>query len=252
MKLSRKIIILAIILGVLTTIGLFYYIQSIKSGPKYINVWVAEKTIPAMTKLDNTMIRSKKVAEEYVLKGAITIDKQITGKYLTQQAVEGEQILSVRIQELDKSRFSYNIPNDLRAITIAVDEVAGVANRINPGDNVDILVYSPQKEIEEKGARIIFQDTVLTMLQNILVLSIETENSNQSKTESSKSKSSNETQKKITLAVSPYNAEKLFFGDITGKIRLTLRNPESSQTFESIGIIRDDILTQKSKKLIPR
>jgi pilus assembly protein CpaB len=249
MKSNKRINIIAILLAMITVILLYSYIQSIKKSPqdnqtKYLEVYVAKKEIPTKTRIEDTMVTLEKIDEKYVLKNAILNKGNIIGKITSEKILQGEQIVSERLVEINNSNFSYKVPKDKRALTIPLNDVNGVAYFIKPGDFVDVLIYKEKEEKEENGKKVVDPDIAKIVLQKILVLEIDG---------SIPQAASNGTQnqqvlRKVTLAVTPIEAEKLYLSDASTKIRLALRNPEDNGTNETPGAIGDDILPQKGKK----
>lgn len=257
MKLNKKIIILAILLAAVTTYGIYFYIKSTQetvTEVKYKQVLVAKNNIPAKTKVDKSMIKIEKIAEEYVLKNAITDEKEIIGKFSIERIIEGEQILPNRLVDLEKIYASYQVPIGKRGITIKVDDVAGVAHLIKPGDYVDVVVFVPEREIEEKSTKTVFPDVTKLTLQNLLVLAIDQEQGFVEKKEEKEKTEEKQEQKvkKITLAVNPADTEKLVLGDEIGKIRLALRHPDEKKVYETSGAIVNDIVPEKGKIILQK
>ncbi|MEQ8156617.1 MAG: Flp pilus assembly protein CpaB [Clostridiaceae bacterium] len=238
MNLSKKIISIAAVLALCVTIGVYSFVKSVKvsSGNSYLEVYVAKKDIPEKTKIDETMVALEKIDSKYVLKNAVLDRGNIIGKITTEKIVQDEQIVSDRIEDLNKSSFSYNIPEDKRAVTISVDGVNGVAFLLNKGDFVDVMVYEGKQEIN----KVSYPETAKMILKKVQVLAVD-ENSSTS----DDSQKSQQTQKKVTLALSSADAEKLLLADSFGKIRLALRNPDTDNTDATPGAVRDDILPQK-------
>lgn len=257
MKLSKKIVIFAILLAAVTTYGMYYYIKLTKetvTDVKYKQVLVAKNNIPAKTKIDKSMIKVEKIAEEYVLKNAETDEKEIIDKFAIERIIEGEQILSNRLVDLEKIYASYQVPFGKRGVTIKVDDVAGVAHLINPGDYVDVVVYIPEREIEEKTTKTVFPDVTKLTLQNLLVLAIDQEQGFVEKKEEKEKTEEKQEQKmkKITLAVNPADTEKLVLGDEIGKLRLALRHPDEKKVNETSGAIVNDIVPEKGKMVFQK
>lgn len=251
MKISKKIIIFAILLAAVTTYGVYYYLNSIRetaSQAKYVEVLVATGNIPAKTKIDKSMVKVEKVAEEYAHKNAVTNMGQINGKYTIERILEGEQILSGRIVDLEKINFSYQIPEGKRAATIKVNDVNGVADLIKPGDYIDVLVFVSQREIEGNSTTTIYPDITKMVLQNVLVLAIDKESGSDENKESKVTEQ--EQERKVTVAITPTESEQLVLADETGKIHLALRNPNEKAVEKTPGAILKDIIPEREKIMI--
>jgi pilus assembly protein CpaB len=96
----------------------------------------------------------------------------------------------------------------MRAVTVRVDDVVGVAGFLLPGNTVDILASRKRGQ-----GRAITE----TILQNIKVLAVD----------QTASSESNEPVivRAVTLEMKPTQAEVLFQARVEGSIQLTLRNP---------------------------
>lgn len=252
MKVNKRITIIAVLLAVITTLGLYYYIQSIKSNSEeeFVEVYVAEQDIPAKTQLDETMIVLKKIDAKYVVNNAILKDGNILGKYATEKIIGGEQIVSDRLLESNNAKFSYQIPEDMRAISIGVNGIDGVAHLIKPGDYVDVLVYKTEEEKEENYDKVIYPNIAKVVFQNVLVLAIDQDNNNTivNNANNENNTESQDAMKIVTFALSPSDSEKLFVGDLSGKIRLALRNPDYNGAVDTSGAIMDDIIPKREEE----
>ncbi len=103
------------------------------------------------------------------------------------------------------------IPEGMRAVSVRVNEIVGVAGFVLPGTRVDvILTGSPERQRDVEMARII--------LENVQVLAA---GQNLEQTEDGKAQ---EVQV-ITLLVSPAQAQALALAQNDGLIQLALRNP---------------------------
>ncbi|WP_336985677.1 Flp pilus assembly protein CpaB [Altererythrobacter aquiaggeris] len=125
----------------------------------------------------------------------------------------GEPILRSRISE--RAVLSENIPDDLRAITVPINEVSGVAGFVTPGDVVDVLLT---RQIPGDGAT---GDDKMTsvVLENVQVLAVD-RRSNEGNTEVVVSKTA-------TLQVDQRGAQKLALAVDVGRLSLALRNVEN-------------------------
>ena len=127
----------------------------------------------------------------------------------------GEPILAERVSGTDgRAAISANIPEDMRAVTISVSEVSGVAGFVVPGDVVDVLLT---RQMAGEGAT---GNDVLTavVLESVQVLAID------------QLANDKETDPKVvntaTVLVSPFDAQKLVLAARLGSMSLTLRNIE--------------------------
>jgi pilus assembly protein CpaB len=103
---------------------------------------------------------------------------------------------------------------EMRAVTIRVNDVAGVAGFVLPGDRVDVLLTRDRTGGESgKSANNLITDV---LLQNVKVLGID-QDANEDKEKPSVAKA-------VTLEVSPQQAQKLTLASQLGSLTLMLRN----------------------------
>lgn len=246
MKLSKTMIIFAIILAVITTGAIYVYIQQIKgeyATANYIDVWVAKENIPPETEIEKEMIQLASIPESNLLDNALLESSSPVGLYSKETVMQGEQIISDRVSKSDKIKFSYKIPMDMRAITLDVGEVAGVDHLIEPGDFVDVVVFFAQKEEivsedEEESDSNPYPDITKIILQNVEVLSI-------GQVQNNGEEENQQGNRNITFALSNSDAEKLVYGDEIGSIRLALRNPEDEKIIDTEGSIYTDLVPDR-------
>ncbi len=138
-----------------------------------------------------------KVAKGEIFKGEALLDKRLTDK-------EGSTILAALVNK------------DMRAVSIRVNDVIGVAGFLLPGNRVDVLA----SRMEER------RSITRTVLENIKVLAVD------QTAEASKDKPL--LVQAVTVEVSPADSEKLFQAIQEGSIHLTLRNPVDSSEQQTV------------------
>jgi pilus assembly protein CpaB len=117
-----------------------------------------------------------------------------------------------------------SIPAGMRAMSVKVDEVIGVAGFVVPGTRVDLVVtLRGNSQSEEPMSR--------TVASNVLVLTAGTK-LDQEQAKDGKPQPSTV----VTLAVSPSDAERVALASSEGKISLALRNPLDVAPTETAGV----------------
>jgi pilus assembly protein CpaB len=143
------------------------------------------------------------------------------GNVAIRPIARGEPILLSRISE--RAVLSANLPADMRAVTVPVDAVTGVAGFVTPGDVVDVLVT---RQIPGEGANS-DDKMVSVVLERVPVLAIDLR-AGEAQTEAALGKTA-------TLQVSPRDAQKLVLATQVGRLSLALRNIEDQQGGASPG-----------------
>jgi pilus assembly protein CpaB len=211
---NKGIYILAVLFGVLTCYFIYDYLIQVEKKINTVEVGevvVASRDIPAKTRLAGDMFRLEAIPREYIHPQAARSLEEVVDCIATTPLMEGEQVLKSRINAPGdgKDGLSYLVPLGKRALTIAVDQVSGIAGMLRPGDRVDVgaVVSIPYSNGEPYG---------LVVLQDIEVLAVG------QKTGDDKSADQYET---VTLAVNLEEAEALMLAIQEGRVRLLLRSP---------------------------
>ena len=222
-----------IIIGVALVLGLLavYLANSYFSGveaqqeraaeeQRLVRIAVASQDLAYGAQLNTDNVRLVNWPAQSVPEGAFTDINRFTGSDVAIRPIaRGEPILNSRISE--RAVLSENIPDDMRAVTIAVNEVAGVAGFVTPGDAVDVMMTRtiPGGQ-DDKVASV--------LLENVQVIAIDRR----------ASESSTEPQelKMATLLVTQEDAQKLALASESGRLSLALRNAEN-QTVGSTRVV---------------
>lgn len=174
-------------------------------------VVVAAKPIPAKTVISPDMIAVQAIPEQYVTGAAIRRKEEAAGKTTTVPLAEGEIILESNLaQDRRGSAMAYWIPAGTRAVTVAVNEIIGVAGFIQPGDRVDVLATFPRQLAGMDKTRLVLEDIP------VLAVARQTEADGE-KFKDFKSYTS------VTLAVTPQQGLILALAEERGSLRLMLR-----------------------------
>jgi Flp pilus assembly protein CpaB len=114
----------------------------------------------------------------------------------------------------------------MRAVSISIDRVKGVAGLIQPGDRVDVIAVPPRLGNEVPRAAAI--------LRGVLVLAM----GNEVETTSATPAPENQNLTTVTLALTPAQVDLLASADLNTTLRLALRPPK-----EPVGKFRAEPLT---------
>ncbi|SHE87897.1 Flp pilus assembly protein CpaB [Desulforamulus putei] len=219
---NKLIFILAIVFGLAAAFGVYQYLDNLKksyrSSGNFKQVVVPKQTIGPKTMVTEQMVKVKDIPVELIQPGTAMELNEVVGKITRTELYPEEPILLSRLHKDNdlEGGLSLTIPEGQRALTVAVDDVSGVAGLLRPGDHVDILVTFDHET----------EKTTLTslLLQNISILAV-----GQSLDSAQKGDKKVNTQT-VTLAVKPDQAPPLTLASENGKIRLMLRSPREEST----------------------
>lgn len=171
---------------------------------------VAAKVLSVGTTIKPGDVKVEKVPVEQFPKGGFAKVEEVMDRPVVSGIMLDEAIVSGRIAERGSGLgIAPIIPVGMRAVTVRVTEVVGVAGFVLPGMRVDVLVTGRPPESS---------DTVTTtVLQNIVVLS-----AGQNFQPDAKGQAINAST--VTMLVTPDQAELLTLAGNEGRIQLVLRN----------------------------
>lgn len=189
---------------------------------KKIDVVFAKVLIPARTRVTADQVEVRKVPEDGVPPNVATKISDVVDLATRTDILANEPVNMDRIvREGEDAGMAFLIPPGMRAITIAVDEVIGVAGFIRPGERVDVI-----GTIELKNSQT--GSTTWTVVQDVEVLAVSQEMTAAVREDRAQNNNDEEKEKarlgtSVTLAVTPYQAQKIALSEERGSLRLTLR-----------------------------
>jgi pilus assembly protein CpaB len=150
--------------------------------------------------------------------------KDVIGRGLIAPVLENEPILPMKLASIEAGAgLPPIIPPGLRAVSVRVNEVIGVAGYVVPGTRVDVVAtVSPTLNQQDMTSKVI--------LTNVQVLAAGT------KIEQDAEGNQPMPVNVVTLLVNPEEAERLTLAATEGKIQLALRNPLDLETPTTTGV----------------
>lgn len=142
---GKKYFLLSLVLAILAAGAIYNYLNEIekqsKAAANLVKVYVAKSDIPARSKLDTAMFTSVELPQGALHEDAVTDKTVLTGAFAQDRLLAGEQVLTSRLVFTeDQNRLAYRVSAGHRAVTVAVNNVSGVAGFVLPGDYVDCIV----------------------------------------------------------------------------------------------------------------
>jgi pilus assembly protein CpaB len=145
--------------------------------------------------------------------GTFAKPEEVLGRGLIVPIVKNEPILRAKLASKEAgSGLPPVIPEGMRAVSVRVNEVVGVAGYVLPGNRVDVVATASPTEARA-------DTTSKVVLSNVQVLTAGT------RMEQGQDQSKPVQVTVVTLLVYPEQAERLALASTEGKIQLALRNP---------------------------
>ncbi|MDF9406926.1 Flp pilus assembly protein CpaB [Pelotomaculum isophthalicicum JI] len=227
---NKLILILAVVTGLIAAGGIYMYLTDMKKtyqeSGDFARVAVASQRIPAKTQITSQMFDLKDMPVKYINERAAFDSKEVLGKTAKSDIWPGEQILRDQLaNDKDASDgLPFLLQSGKRAVTIAVNEVSGIAGLVKPGDRVDVMgTFDLQAAVGQEKSSV-----TSLLIQNASVLSTD-QSTTQAAGNSQDSKKAAPAHT-ITLSVTPEQAQPLILCSEKGSIRLLLRPATDQET----------------------
>jgi pilus assembly protein CpaB len=222
------VLVVAMTVGAVFAIGTYRYVQARPANtPQAVNtakVVVAASNMDVGAALRAEDLRAIDWPAGSVPEGAFHKADELVGRGLIQPVVAFEPILPGKLSAPEAGAgLPPVIPEGMRALSVRVNDVIGVAGYVLPGTRVDVLVtVSPSDQHNDVTSKLI--------LPNVQVLAAGT------KIERDVEKDKPISVSVVTLLVDPDQAERLTLASTEGKIQLALRNPMDKTAPETRGV----------------
>jgi pilus assembly protein CpaB len=226
MNTNRVIIglVLAIIVALLLSAYVYHAFQqasasAVKQVPTQ-QIVVAKVPLELGTRLTAAVVQTIPWPGDTLVPGMLTRTQDAEGRAVIAPLVANEMILESKLAPKEAGAgLQATIPEGMRALSVAVNDVIGVAGFVIPGTSVDVLVTGQIPGATQNGA----QNVTRTILEDVRVLAAgqKIEQDRDGKPQ---------TVPVVTLLVSPKDAATLTMASTMGKIQLVLRNTIDSKT----------------------
>jgi pilus assembly protein CpaB len=213
---TRTLIVLLVAVTAASVASYFVY-RAIQRAPvrevEVAHTYVVAAAKPLATGARVTAADVKLVAwpARAVVAGSFPNIDAVVNRGVTMQVLENEPIIESKLAPLEGGAgLPTSIPEGMRAISVRVNEVVGVAGFVIPGTHVDVLVTL------KSGA----DSTTRVVVSNVQVLTAGT------RYDQDKSKSGEPIPSSVvTLLLTPEDAGRVVLASSEGQIMLALRNP---------------------------
>ena len=247
MNTNRLLIGLVIALVVAFLLSSFVYkqfqkVSTAKPTTETQPLVVASVPLALGTRLDSTNLRIIQWPANQAVAGMFTRIEDCANRAIITPLAANEPVLEAKLAPKESGAgLSATIPEGMRAVSVAVNEVVGVAGFVIPGTMVDVLVTG--RALGGSGVAA-SGDVTRTILENIRVLAAgqKVEQDREGKPQ---------TVAVITLLVTPDDASKLTMAATDGKIQLALRNTVDTKKNDPPAIIQAALFSPQGAVAAP-
>lgn len=245
---GSALLLIATVLGITTMAAAFAWLSHASNAPEQEAAAtqrgatrpgvVVVVNVPAGTHLTAKMLEVRDIPEVAYLPGTSAEISAAVGRVTRYPLISGEQVGPHKLVLNGRTGdgLAFAVPPGMRAVSVSINEVRGAGGLIVPGDRVDVMVHTDYQRLfgpsavativtsEEKK-----QPTVLTVLQDVMVLAIGQVTTppidGQSDAAALRPDEATAQPKatSATLAVTAAQAQSLFFAAQEGTVGLMLR-----------------------------
>ena len=224
MRLDRKFIIIvgcSLIWGMVVSVLFYRMVAGPRNPAAEKTMVVAALPLTPGASISAEAVRTVRVPENLFPKGGYSRVEEVIGRPVINSIQPDEAVVDSRLAARGSGYgVAPMIPTGMRAVSVRVNDVAGVSGFVLPGMRVDVLVTG-----KPPGADDTFTSTVL---QNVTVLSA-------GQTVEADGKSQSMSVPVVTLLVDPLQAESLTLAASEGHIQLVLRNSNDQKVEDTRG-----------------
>jgi pilus assembly protein CpaB len=232
MKQQRTLIVLAVavIAAGVAAYGVYSAVQSMPVREVEVGsvpVVVAAEPIPIGTRLTAEQLRVARWPARNPVPGAFSDPKQIVDRGVISTMAENEPVTAFKIAGPESgSGLPPVIPEGMRAMSLRVNDIVGVAGFVMPGTHVDVVLA-----VSNPGTAHGNEPMARTVISNVLVLTAGTRFDQQESKNGQAQRSS-----VVTLAVLPEDGERVALASTQGELSLALRNPVDAEPTKTPGM----------------
>jgi pilus assembly protein CpaB len=212
MNRKRLLIIgfLALVLGAFVSHSVYRMLQPWTAVPARpgVDVVVAARDLQVGIKVEDEDVKIAKFHADDLPPNCFHDKSKVVGRGVLLPMAMGDFVFPSKLAAENGDRFSALSSPGMRAVSVRVSGMAGVAGFVQPGARVDVLVTRTPKDRNEQTA---------TVLKNIAVIAVG------HKVERG-SDGYAQLVSIVTLLVSPNEARELTLASLRGRVHLSLRN----------------------------
>lgn len=225
---TRHIVVVAIALvtASLASLGVYRAVQRIpvrQVEAPGVPVVVAAKSLPPGVRLTASDVRIAMWPASSPVPDSFSSVDVVVNRGLVASVVENEPLVRGKLADPEAGAgLPPSIPAGMRAMSVKVNDVIGVAGFIDSGSRVDLVVTTRRRE----------ESTSRTVVSNVQVLRAGTRNDQEKARDG---KAAPGAAGVVTLLVSPQDAERIALAQAEGQIVLVLRNPFDTEPTATSG-----------------
>jgi pilus assembly protein CpaB len=177
---SRFALVLSLGAGLLALVAVALYLnvreRSLLELAALQDVVVSTRDILSNTVIDERNVAAARVPQKYVQPGALTSMSDAVGRVAAVPIPRGSQVTGTGLQEGGREALAFQVPRGMRAVTVAVNDVTGVAGLVKAGNFIDLVgIFEYGVPSGNAGGQTTYSQErteALTLAQNVQVVAV--------------------------------------------------------------------------------
>lgn len=236
-KRTAVVVGVAVILAAVASLGMYRIVSRLPKAQaaemKTVSVVVAQHPLRLGTRITADHVKLVDWPANAPVANSFTKLEDVLNRGLIAAVEENEPLTQSKLAALEAGAgLPPSIPPGMRAISVKVNEVVGVAGFVVPGTRVDVMVTLEGKNRDQDS-------TTRVVLSNAQVLTAGTRYDQEKAKDGQPIPST-----VVTLLVSPNDGERVALAAAEGQIMLTLRNPLDQDPTSTTGVRTASLLGQ--------
>lgn len=227
-KRTAVVVAVAVLLAAVASIGMYRIVSRMPGRAAEVttvDVVVAQHPLKLGTRVTADHVKLVKWPVDAPVAGSFSKLEDVLNRGLISTVSENEPLTNSKLAALEAGAgLPPSIPPGMRAISVKVNEVVGVAGFVVPGTRVDVMVTLPGKEQKDDS-------TTRVVVSNAQVLTAGTRYDQEKAKDGAPIPST-----VVTLLVTPDDGERVALAASEGQIMLTLRNPLDQDATATAGV----------------
>ncbi len=221
-----RMLLLALVAGLLAVLVAYKWIKS--NRPETAAVVVLTKNVATGSIIGADSLQLVMISKAGLPAGTLSDIQKAVGRIPTVALLKGEPLIEARLAPVGtKAGLAALVAPGKRAMTVAVNDVVGVAGFALPGTFVDVLVHTRSEgQYAQPISKIV--------LEKIQVLAVAQDVDRNTPTP--------QPSKVVTLEVTPEQAESLDLARSVGVLALVLRGQNEKEAVVTMGATKDVVL----------
>jgi pilus assembly protein CpaB len=240
----KAVIIVGIVAVVIAAVAAYFLYDYLKTQEKKVSeavatqkVVVAAENIPLGDTIKDKQLKLADWPKANLPQGALLSVDQGAGRLALQTFQPGDPVTESKLVPVGgpASVLTYKIPEGHRAMTVGVDQVAGVAGFINPGNLVDVVLTTTPPGARLRLSKIVLQNVPILAIGQIIY----------------QKEGKPVVVPTVTMDVTPEDTEKLAIASSQGRLQLVLRRFGDKEVVSTVGATITNVISGASVKARP-